>query len=571
MSGITHERLVKLNRLFTSYEIIAEGTEVFLCDMRYDYSRWSRRMVEVYGLPGEYMENAGEIWEEHIHPDDRAGYHKSIDSIFSGESVGHDMQYRALDKNGKYHTCTCRGIVLGDEDGNLEYFGGVIRDHSPDGEIDPLTGLRNQQAFFKDLAHYLEGNETIFIAMLGTTHFSRMNDLYGYDFANRILQHNARYMLEHYGNIGSLFRLDGIKLAIISRSITPEEFREHYRIISDILQGGYLLDGKWVQMPVNCGGIYVNDVETGMNGIKTGVNTVYSCLTNAYEDSKYNHQGDFCEFEGGMTVRRQNKLDLINMVRNSVNDGCRNFVMYYQPIVNAKDESLAGAEALLRWIGPDGRVVGPDEFIPVLESDAMFPILGTWVLKSALEEVKPLLEDYPDFVINVNVSYAQLQQHDFVQNVLSALRETGFPARNLCLEITERARMLDMDRLININFRLVRNGVSFALDDFGTGFSSINILKHLKFRTVKLDRKFVMNVLDDSKEVDLVTSVTRMARIFGATTCVEGVEDARMRAALLNSEVDKMQGYYYSVPVPMGVFRNKFCSGQNETEEQKSV
>lgn len=559
MNKISPERLEQLNKLFEALELVSEGTGVFLSDIKADYSRWSKRLVDIYGLPDEYMYEAGMIWSEHIHPDDLGPYLENCEELFAGETLTHDLQYRAQDRNGKYRTCTCRGIVLKDKLDEPDFFMGVIRDNSPTGQIDPLTGLMNQTAFFEELAICMEKREPFFVALFGTTHFSRINDLYGYDFANRVLQHNARYMEEEYGRLGRLYRLDGIKLGLISKALIPEEFRPQYRAIREILHRGYPLDGEWVQMPVNCGGIYIDSFEAG-------VNTVFSCLTNAYEESKYNHQGDFYEFERGMTESRQNKLELINGVRNSVSEDCRDFMIYYQPIVDAKTEELMGAEALVRWMDPEGRVVGPDDFIPVLENDAMFPVLGSWILRRAMEDTMSILKYYPDFVINVNISYAQLQQHDFVDTVLALLDETGFPPENLCLEITERARMLDMDRLINVNFQLTQHGVTFAMDDFGTGFSSINILKHLIVRTVKLDRKFIMNVLEDPKEVELVSSVTRQARIFGATTCVEGVETAEMREALIRGDVDKLQGYYYSYPVPIGLFKEHYCSKQQEME-----
>ena len=92
--------------------MVSEGTYVYLCDMKYDFSRWSKNAVDAYGLPSEYMYGAGDIWENHIHPDDRDAYHKGIDEIFSGIATGHDMQYRARRATGEYDVCTCRGVVM---------------------------------------------------------------------------------------------------------------------------------------------------------------------------------------------------------------------------------------------------------------------------------------------------------------------------------------------------------------------------------------------------------------------------------------------------------------------------
>ena len=100
------DRKQKLDELFEAFSIIASDSYVYLCDMKEDYSRWAKKAVEFFGLPDIYMHNAGKIWEEHIHPEDRTPYHQSIEKIFSGQDNGHDMQYRALAKDGTYAMCT---------------------------------------------------------------------------------------------------------------------------------------------------------------------------------------------------------------------------------------------------------------------------------------------------------------------------------------------------------------------------------------------------------------------------------------------------------------------------------
>lgn len=141
--AITDERRIMLDALYKAFKVVAEGTYVFLCDMKYDFSRWSKNAVDAFGLPSEYMYGAGDIWENQIHPEDRADYHKGIDEIFAGNATGHDMQYRARRVTGEYDVCTCRGVVIRDALGEPDYFAGVIRNHGIQGHIDTLTGLRN--------------------------------------------------------------------------------------------------------------------------------------------------------------------------------------------------------------------------------------------------------------------------------------------------------------------------------------------------------------------------------------------------------------------------------------------
>jgi EAL domain-containing protein (putative c-di-GMP-specific phosphodiesterase class I) len=221
----------------------------------------------------------------------------------------------------------------------------------------------------------------------------------------------------------------------------------------------------------------------------------------------------------------------------------------YQPVVEAKSEIMKGAEALLRWKSDEYGVVPPDHFIPLLEQDPIFPSLGEWILSTAVSDAKKVLERVPDFIINVNLSYSQIEKADFVDMVMDILDKADYPPENLCLEITERCRLLDVDLLKNTVCSLRSRGVKVALDDFGTGFSSLGIVKELPFDTIKIDRSFVSNIETDSKERDLIKTFVAVAKTFGSVVCVEGIETSGMSDILRQYEVHSFQGYYYSKPL----------------------
>jgi PAS domain S-box-containing protein len=162
---IPEDRRIMLDTLYRAFKVVSEGNYVFICDMKYDFSRWSKNAVDTFGMPSEYMYGAGDIWENQIHPEDRAAYHKGIDEIFSGVAADHDMQYRARRVTGEYDVCTCRGVVIRDPSGEPDYFVGNIRNHGIQGHVDTLTGLRNQYGFFEDLDKYIKRNTRISVAL----------------------------------------------------------------------------------------------------------------------------------------------------------------------------------------------------------------------------------------------------------------------------------------------------------------------------------------------------------------------------------------------------------------------
>ena len=543
------ERRHKLDRLFVAFSIVAEGTYVYLCDMKYDISRWSKAAVDHFGLPGDYMYDAGDIWENFIHEEDREIYHAGIDDIFSGKSNGHDMQYRAQKRGGGYDVCTCRGAVLLDENDKPNYFAGVIRNHGYQNQMDSLTGLRNQYGFFDDLQSNLNRCQEMSVFITGISKFSEINEVYGYDFGNRVLQCFGRFLCEVVGNSGSVYRIDGTKFAVISNTAKIEFIRERYRAFRRHYRSDFRVDGRNILLELNAGYVFVNhfDVDT---------KTIFACLNFAYTESKTRRQGGLVEFYNDLNESNRSRIERLNAIRNSIMHGYQGFYLLYQPVVDAFSENLIGAEALLRWKNDKFNVVPPDQFIPFLESDPLFPELGEWILREALSAAKQILSHFPDFVMNVNLSYTQLERSDFCDVVVRAIQEADYPAEHLCLEVTERCRLLDMDLLKNVLASLKSHGIRIALDDFGTGFSSVGLVKDLPFDIIKIDRSFVQQIENDDMERELMRHFSGLASSFGAKVCVEGIETEGMRDILQKYHVQSFQGYYYAKPLTLEDFLN---------------
>ena len=541
---ITEDRRKMLDSLFRSYDVVSEGTYVYLCDMKYDYSKWSKNAVDTYGLPSEYMYGAGDIWEGFIHPDDRETYHKRIDEIFSGYSSGHDMQYRARKTNGEYDVCTCRGVVIRDLAGEPDYFVGTIRSHGSQGHIDTLTGFRNQYGFFEDLDGCIKRQAAVNVLVVGISKFSEINEVYGYHFGNRVLQLYARKIYETTGDTGTCYRLDGTKFAVISNTLSLDDIQNKYNGFRRYLREKFEVDDKRIMLEVNSGVLKVDRFDVDSQ-------TVYACLNFAYIDSKSRQQGDMVVFHNDLNKENRQRLEKLHAIRASIKHGYRGFYLMYQPVVDAQTEQLIGAEALLRWRNDEYGTVPPDQFIPLLESDPLFPELGSWIIREAITVAKRVVESNPDFVININLSYTQLEKPDFVDMVFHILEEMRYPPENLCLEVTERCRLLDITLLKNVIASLKAKGILIALDDFGTGFSSVGIVRELPFDIIKIDREFVKKIEENSVDRELVKYISGLASLFGAKVCVEGIETEGMRDILQEFHVESFQGYYYAKPLDL--------------------
>ena len=544
-------RRKRLDQLYTAFQIVAEGAYVYLCDMKTNLSRWSSNAVTFFGLPDEYMYGADEIWEQHIHPDDRELYHRSIAAVFSGQDEGHDMQYRAMRPDGSYVICTCRGVVLRDDDGQPNYFGGTIVNHGILSNISELTGLRNQYGFFEDLEGILRRENPAAIALIGISRFSDINTLHGYKYGNRVLQRFARFLKTFVGNNGAVYRMDGSKFAVISSVLSQEEMEKGYLHLQRRVQESFTVDGTHQTLTLHAGLLPLKEFELNAK-------TAYSCLSFAYRESKLVRKGEMVVFSGVFNEDSGRSLERYNAIRDSIVSNCDGFYLCYQPVVDAFSEKVAGAEALIRWRNAEYGVVSPDNFISVLENDALFQTLGDWILRTALRDGLRILEKNPEFILNVNLSYSQLEHRGFAEEIDAILEETGYPPQNLCLEITERCRLMDLELLRSIIEALHGRGIRFAMDDFGTGFSSLGVLKALPIDVVKIDREFTKDIATDILDREAVNYSVSLGQLFGAQICAEGVETEEMRDYLRKMKVQKLQGYYYSRPIEFEEFYQKY-------------
>ena len=540
-----------LDELFRAFEIVAEGAYVYLCDLAYDYSRWSAEAITYFGLPGEYMVGCGKIWEAHILPEDRENYSQSIDAIFSGQVGWHDMQYRARNRDGQYVVCTCRGTVIRGSDGQPLYFAGSIRNNGLVNSVDSLTGLQNQYGLFQHLDALYSKQARANIMMIGIKRFSTINEMWGYDFGNIVIHKLVQELKQIFCNEGVLYRADGVRFVLLTRSLTMEQLAGRYETVRQHICERLEIDGYHPNLQV-CGSAL--EIDT----FDVNPQAMFSCLGYAYNLSRERGNGALQIFRNEIDETRTNLMTLINTIRRSIEHDCQGFLLYYQPIMDANTHTLSGCEALLRWRSPEYGLVPPNRFIPIIENDPAFVKLGEWILRRAMEDTKPFLTSCPAFELNVNIAYEQLKQPSFVEMVKRNLTAAAYPPENLCLEITERCRLLDINRLSAIVSELRDLGVRFAIDDFGTGYSSMDILNQLKFDVVKIDKVFVDNIAKGGKAVRLIGVMNELAEICGSQVCAEGVETQEQCEIVRQCGVDTIQGYYFSKPVPVDTFQRQF-------------
>jgi len=254
-------------------------------------------------------------------------------------------------------------------------------------------------------------------------------------------------------------------------------------------------------------------------------------------------------FAPAMTERIHENLSLENKLREALEK--EEFVLHYQPKVDLENRGIVGVEALIRWQSPELGLVPPMKFIPLLEETGLILQVGSWALRRAAFDHRAWAErGLKPLRAAVNVSPIQLRQRDFVRDVEHAIKE-GIAPVGIDLEITESLIMQDIRANIEKLILLRKLGVQVAIDDFGTGYSSLSYLARLPVETLKIDRSFVITMLEDPNTTTLVHTMITLAHSFQLKVVAEGVESDEQANMLRLLGCDQMQGYLFSKPLPV--------------------
>ena len=247
------------------------------------------------------------------------------------------------------------------------------------------------------------------------------------------------------------------------------------------------------------------------------------------------------------------------------------FLLHYQPQVNAQDGAISGLEALVRWDSPEFGLLLPGRFIPVAEDNGMILQLGAWVLRTACLQLRAWTDQgFSGFVVSVNVSAAQIQRTNFVQEVRTTLLETGIVPGMLELELTESGLMNNAERTVAQMRELKSLGVRLAMDDFGMGYSCLSYLQRFPLDKLKIDQAFVTNIVRDGHDAVLVRAIIAMGQHLGLRVVAEGVETAAQYGYLRSNHCDELQGYFIARALPPSeiseLLKKRFLIAPNSAE-----
>lgn len=541
---INREDLAKLfPDIFDTFSHTADGKYVYIVNLDSDYCYLSNEAVDYFGLDSNRVYGLVNLWGNLIADEDREAFFKDIKDLFEGRIEEHNLTYRILNKYDEYVTCSCRGRIIKDANGEMKFFVGNIVNHQRNDIVDPVTGLYNINYLFSKMDYFKENNIPYYMLMMGVKSFFEINSSYGYDFGNRVLREIAN-IYRSISEKGMIYRTEGTKIVFLFKNIndSSKEIENKYNQVAKRLKEEFRIDGRKLVLET-CGVLLTS------NNTEADINSVYNSALYSLDKVKREKLSCFMIVDDKIFSGNQHFLKKLNHIRNCIINDYEGFHIVYQPIFSAKTGKISGMEALLRWTDAVYGNVPPGEFIEWLEKDPLFYDLGKWILRKVLCDSRDIIEYNKDFIVNINLSYPQLQVVTFKKDVMDILEETGFHSENLELELTERCKLIEIDELSKVMKFFKSKGIKIALDDLGTGYSALDLMVKLPIDQIKIDRSLTTKINEDTSRQSLLKAITACAKELNKGICVEGMETGELAEFIKdNFFVTSMQGYFYSKP-----------------------
>ncbi len=423
---------------------------------------------------------------------------------------------------------------------------------------DFLTGLYNRMCCERDLARQIDTAKKQggigAILYLDLDDFKHINDGLGHQYGDVLLKAISHSLQLVEGLAGCCYRMGGDEFVVV---ISPEAYRRIDGILEDVRE---VFSKPW----------YLKDTDyycTASMGLVTfpdvgdSVADLIQKADLAMYEAKKSGKNRLTRYSESMHSEAGRRLDMEKNLRDAAADGCEEFEVYFQPIIDIQQDApvCVGAEALLRWNSSRQDFMAPAEFIPLAEYLGLINPIGSHVLLKACRYCRRWNEGgHPDFRVSVNLSVVQLLQNNIVESVEAALKETSLRPSNLVLEVTESLAINDMERMKEILRRIRELGVKIALDDFGTGYSSLNHIREIPLDIIKVDQSFVKELAEDAYSQSFIKMVAELGETIGVSICVEGIEGPAQYKVLQGMKVKYVQGYYFDRPMPRREFEEKY-------------
>ncbi len=529
---------------------------VTLPERRFDFV--SPKAEELFGVPPQTFLSDQNLWLQMIHPDDRECMQAYAKAATSKGAASID--YRIVRPDGEVRWLQNRSRLILDESGRpvrLEGISSDITDRKRQEELlyrashlDELTGLANRTLLAdrlgRALARARRNGKMAGLVLIDLDRFKEVNDSLGHKAGDAMLVETARRISATVRAEDAVARLGGDEFIVVMSDLASEDAVAR---VAQKIQAALAPPMAIAPHPIHCTAslglaVFPRDGDSADDLLKNVETAMYR--------AKHGGRGTFRFYAAEMNAASVLRLELENDLHCALERG--EIEVHYQPQVDlSRGGVICGFEALARWKHPHRGMVPPSEFIPIAEESGLIVPIGDWLLREACLTARRWVEKYDaELHVAVNLSARQFSAPDLAARIAAALRESGLPARNLELEITESLIMENAERSKAALAELKRMGIALSIDDFGTGYSSLAYLKRFPIDRIKIDRSFVEDIAVAPDSAAICASIIAMAHALRLGVVAEGVENDDQIGFLLKRQCDRMQGYLFARPMPHG-------------------
>ncbi|HEU4871616.1 MAG TPA: diguanylate cyclase [Pyrinomonadaceae bacterium] len=494
-------------------------------------------------------------FQQLTHSEDLRHVQAYIQRILEGYIQSHEQEKRYIHENGHAVWVQWHVSLLKDSETRTKrLFFQVqdIRDRKKAEERltqDTLTGLPNRARFYDLLKLRVARKQSnkdrrCAVLLLDVDRFKLVNDSLGNASADQLLIQIAQRVKTCMRQGDVLARVGGDEFAVLLDDVSGEEEASSVATrIQQALAISFNLLGQEVYTTMSIGIALASDYSEHVSDMLRDAETA---MHSAKARGKARYEIFGRDMHGELMSRLKMETDLRRACERD------ELFVDYQPIVSLESRTLIGFEALVRWDHPEFGLVPPKDFIPVAEETGLILTIGQRVLESACRQAREWQETFPaspPFFVSVNLSVKQFNQPGLVENIANLLAESQLPPRCLKLEITESVFSDNIEAAVGLLTQLRELGVQLSIDDFGTGYSSLSYLQRFPIDTLKIDRSFVTQMMENEENLAIVRTIVALAQNLGMDVVAEGVETEDQLKLLRKLECENGQGYLFSTPL----------------------
>lgn len=409
---------------------------------------------------------------------------------------------------------------------------------------DTLTGLPNRTMFSNLLAHEIikagKTHHPLAVMLLDLNNFKQVNDALGHSMGDNVLKEIAARLQSRVGKTGIVARIVGDEFLILLPSTNYSECLEVVSRITTGAETPIIIDGKKFEIGVSIGiAMYPDDEEDHNTLLKQAERAMYAAKESSRKFLRYSKKPEHDELSA---------LELSSEIRTAVDND--QLLLFFQPKINLETGDTDSVEALVRWQHPKHGLLDPEKFIPLAEKTGHIVLITKWVIHNSLKKLAEWNSAGHSIGLSINISARDLLYTKLSKFIEDEIQLYHVDPSFLTLEITESTIMMYSQQTMDTLNRLKDTGIHFSIDDFGTGYSSLQNLKELPVSELKIDKSFILNMLDNDDDAIIVRSTIDLAHNLGLKVVAEGIEEKDTYDILVILGCDYGQGFLFKKPMP---------------------